>query len=156
MVFLAPGSLNHTANIIKGFAIAIGIAIAIGFVWMWWAARRRERQMELGTRAKAAYAGYMTTAMQYPELAEPLLGGIAGPAEVVRYRHFIARFLAMADEVLLLEPTPQWRETLGRHLVGHKSYLASDEFRSGSLKDCSDEVKAVIERVTASPARDGG
>ena len=44
-VILAPGSLNHIANIVKGYAIAVGIMIAIGFVWLWWSHRQRSRSL---------------------------------------------------------------------------------------------------------------
>ena len=151
-VMLAPGSLNHTANIIKGFAIAIGIAIAIGFVWMWWAHRVRERRMELGARAKGVHAAHLRTAMLHPELAEPLAGSLTSPVEVVRYKQFVASLLASADEILLIEPSSAWRATLARALVPHNSYLASEEFRAGALLDCSAEVTAVIKQVVAGGA----
>ena len=151
-VMLAQG-LNQTANIIKGFAIAIGIAIAIGFVWMWWAHRVRERRTELGARAKAIHATYLRTAMQHPELAEPLVGALSSPIEVVRYKQFVASLLASADEILLIEPSPAWRATLTRALAPHRSYLASDEFRAGAMHDCSAEVAALVKRVVAGEAQ---
>ena len=151
LVELAQG-LNQTANIIKGFAIAIGIAIAIGFVGMWWAHRVRERRMELGARAKDVYAAYLRTAMQHPELAEPLVGALTSPIEGVRYKQFVASLLASADEILLLEPSATWRATLARALAPHKSYLTSDEFRSSGLQDCSADVATLIKRMGAGEA----
>lgn len=147
MVFLAPGSLNHTANIIKGFAIAIGIAIAIGFVWMWWAARQRERRLEMTARARASYAGFLRAAIRHPEMSEPMLGVINSQIEIVRYKQFVAGLIAMAEEVLLFDPSPQWRNTLARQLLPHRSYLASEEFRASSLPECSAEVRALVNRV---------
>lgn len=149
IALLAPGSLNHTANIIKGFAIAIGIAIAIGFVWMWWASRLKERRTELATRARAAYGGYLRTAMAHPELSEPLLGALNSPVEIVRYKQFVASLLAAADEILLYDPSNEWRTTLARQLLPHRGYLASEEFRAAGLADCTAEVKALIQRVAA-------
>jgi uncharacterized membrane protein YccC len=146
-VFLAPGSLNHTANIIKGFAIAIGIVVAIGFVWAWWAARQRERQVEMAGRARAAFAEHLRLALQYPEMAEPMLGAINSPAEIVRYKQFVASLLAAADTVLLYDPSPAWRAALLRQLAPHKSYLGSEEFRSGASADCSAELNALIRQA---------
>lgn len=149
MTVLAPGSLNHTANIIKGFAIAIGIAIAIGFVWMWWAHRVRERKQELSARARSVYAAALRSSAQYPELAEPMLGAISSGAEIVRYKLHVASLLAAADEILLLDASPEWTATLARLLAPHRSYLASDEFRQGPISDCTPAVRDVIGSVTS-------
>lgn len=148
LAFLAPGSLNHTANIIKGFAIAIGVAIAIGFVWMWWAHRVKERRQELAARARAVYAGALRSAVQHPELAEPMLGAISSAADIVRYKVFVASLLAAADEILTLDPTPAWRATILRLLAPHRSYLGSEEFRAGGLNDCTDAVKSLISEAS--------
>lgn len=148
-VTLAVGSLNNTANIIKGFAIAIGIAVAIGFVWMWWAHRQRERSQELAARARSIYAGFLRQAVQHPEMAEPMLGAISNPVEIARYKMFVGGLLTAADELLVLEPTAQWRNTLARQLMAHRSYLASEEFRQTGLQDCTAEVKALIQRIVA-------
>ncbi len=148
LAFLAPGSLNHTANIIKGFAIAIGIAIAIGFVWLWWSHRVRERRQELSARARSVYATALRTGLQYPELAEPMLGAISSPADIARYKLFVASHLAAADEMLTLDPTPASRVTLARLLAPHKSYLASEEFRTGPLVTCTGEVQTLVGQIT--------
>ncbi len=154
LVLLAPGSLNHTANIIKGFAIAIGIAIAIGFVWLWWASRQRERKFELAARARAAYAAHLQRALQHPELADPMLGGLNSPIEIARYKHFVANLASTAGEILAIEPSQAWRETLARQLAPHQSYLASDEFRATTLADCTPEVQSLIQSLTAAPPPD--
>lgn len=148
LAFLAPGSLNHTANIIKGFAIAIGIAIAVGFVWLWWSHRVRERQQELSARAHAIHVSSLRAAIQYPELAEPVLGAISSPADIVRYKQFVAALLGSANEILLLDPSPFWRAALARQLMPHRSYLTSEEFRSGPWGDCTPDVQAVIRQAT--------
>ncbi len=147
-VFLTPGSLNNTANIIKGFAIAIGIAIAIGFVWMWWTHRQRERRYELAARARAAYATYLRLALQHPELADPMLGGLNSPIEISRYKHFVANMLATAEEVLHLDPSPAWKATLQSQLGPHRSYLASEDFRASGQAEGSPALRALLDRVT--------
>jgi hypothetical protein len=147
VAYLAPGSLNHTANIIKGFAIAIGIAIAIAFVWMWWASRQRERLVELASRARAVHSAQLRAAMQYPELAEPMAGSLATPAEMVRYKQYVAGLLSSAGEILLIDPTEAWRATLTRQLAPHAAYLKSAEFRAAGFEDCTAEVQALVRRV---------
>ena len=137
VVPMAQG-LNQTANIVKGFALAIGVAVAIAFVWMWWAHRVRERRLEISSRAKNIYAAHLRTTMQLPELAEPHLGAFDSAVELVRYKQFVANLLATADEILLTEPTAQWRATLARALAPHMSYLSSQEFRASGLADCLD------------------
>lgn len=145
LVMLAQG-LNQTANIVKGFALAIGVVVAIGFVWMWWASRLREQRTTLAARAKSIYAAHLRTAIQHPELAEPLLGVLDNPVEIVRYKQFVANLLATADEILLLEPSPAWRRTLSRQLAPHASFLSSEEFRKAGLADCTAEVRQLIEQ----------
>ncbi len=147
LAFLAPGDINHIANIVKGYAIAIGIVIAITFVWMWWMHRARERQVEMSTRARAVYATALRSGVQHPELAEPMLGEIASGAEFVRYKLFVASQLAAADEILLLDPSQEWKATVARMLAPHRSYLGSDEFRQGSLADCTPALREVVGSV---------
>lgn len=146
-VLLAPGSLNHTANIIKGFAIAIGIAVAVGFVWVWWVHRQRERRQELNARAKSIWADWLRLAIVHPELADPTLGAINDPLAIARYKSFVAHLLSVADQVLALDQSPAWRETLVRHLGAHRYYVLSEEFRASAHCGCSDEVQALLKRV---------
>lgn len=143
-VVLAPGSINHVANIVKGYAIAIGVVFAIWIVWQWWRSRQREMVADRAARAKAVWTRHLTLALQHPELAEPMLGSLTSPAEVARYRMFVGSLLSSADEILALEPTDDWRATLGRHLAAHASYLSSAEFRSGPVRDCSPEVRGLL------------
>lgn len=146
---LAPGSLNHIANIVKGYALALGVAFAIWFVWQWWRTRQREAVEERALRARAVHSRHLALALQHPELAEPMLGSLSSAVEVARYRTFVAGLLAASDEILALDPAPVWRETLVRHLGPHRSYLASAEFREATLRDCSEELRRLVERVAA-------
>jgi hypothetical protein len=106
--------------------------------------RQREHAEERGARARAAFQRHLHQALLHPELAEPVLGG---PAEMVRYKLFVANLLAIADEILILLPTAAWRETLMRQIVPHRSLLVSREFRDGTYRDCTPEVRALIDRV---------
>jgi hypothetical protein len=147
-VVLAPGSINHIANIVKGYAIAIGVVFAIWIVWQWWRTRTHELAADRAARAKGVWARHLALALQHPELAEPMLGSLSSAAETARYRTFVASLLAAADEILGLEATDTWRATLARHLAPHRSYLASADFRDAGLADCSEAVRALIGRVT--------
>ena len=149
-IILAPGSLNHIANIVKGYAIAIGIAIAIGFVWMWWSHRQRERRQELAIRANAVWGNWLRLAIAHPELAEPSLGAMTAPADVIRYKAFVATSLVAIDEVLLLADLPHWRNTIVRQLEPHRAYLASEDFRTTALPNCSPVVRELIAPLTGS------
>jgi hypothetical protein len=137
------------ANMLKGYALAIGVAVAIGFVWLWWINRQREHAEERNARARAAFSRYLALSLQHPELAEPVLGG---PAEMLRYKSFVASLLAVADEVLILAPSLAWRETLVRHLVPHRSLLASREFQDAGYRDCTAEVRVLIDQVVRAEA----
>ncbi|MDX2158751.1 MAG: hypothetical protein SFW09_19795 [Hyphomicrobiaceae bacterium] len=141
-VILAPGSLNHIANIVKGYAIAIGIAFAMWFVWQWWRTRQRETEIERSARARAVWSRHLALALQHPELAEPPAGtaGAASP----RYQTFVAALLTAADEILALEPTEAWRATLARQLAPHQPYLATPQARATVVADCSPAVRALV------------
>lgn len=146
-VFLAPGSINHIANIVKGYAIAIGVVVAIGFVWTWWKHRQRERQQELSARAAGLFSAHLRSALAYPELAEPVLGALSSPADLVRYRTFVAALVATCDEILMLDASAHRQDGVLRLLAPHASYLKSQEFRATSRMDCSPTLQALIDRL---------
>ena len=147
LVALAPGSLNHIANIVKGYAIAVGIVFAMWMVWLWWRARQSEAATDRAARAKAVWSRHLALALQHPELAEPMLGSLSSAAEAARYRTFVAGLLAAADEILTLEPTDAWRATLSRSLAVHRSYLASADFHAAGLGDCTEATRALVARL---------
>jgi hypothetical protein len=142
---MAPLTIGAIANMVKGYAIAIGVAVAIAFVWMWWAQRQREQAQSLAARARGIYSGWLRVALNHPELAEPVLGG---PAEMIRYKLFVASLLSAADEILLLDTDPAWRETLGRQIAPHRAYLASREFQDGPYRDCTPRLREIIDALT--------
>ncbi len=145
-VMLAPGSINHIANIVKGYAIAIGVVFAIYMVWQWWKTREREAVIDRTARARGVWARHLGLALDNPGLADPA-DGRSVEAEKGRYRLFVASQLAATDEILALDPSDQWRETLLRHLVPHCAYLSTPDFQATTLKDCSEETRALLRRV---------
>ncbi|MGE0700799.1 MAG: hypothetical protein AB7O57_16995 [Hyphomicrobiaceae bacterium] len=148
-VVLAPGSINHIANIVKGYAIAVGVVFAIWIVWRWWQTRTTEMAADRAARAKSVWSRQLAQAIAHPHLADPSSGGITTPLEVTQYRSFVGGLLASADEILHLEPTEAWRATLARHLAVHRAYLGSAEFRDTTLADCSAALREVIGKVIA-------
>lgn len=144
---LASMSAGHIANIVKGYAIAGGVAFGIWFVWQWWRKRLDEIVVERAARARAAWRQHLDLALRHPELAEPLLGAQPTPLEAARYRRFVASLLATADKILTIEPTEGWRETLARSLRAHGDYFKSAEFREGDYRDCSEDVRALVDRI---------
>lgn len=61
--------------------------------------------------------------------------------------HTLAALLATADKIPTLEPTDHCHKILTRPLSAHNSYLQSAEFRDTSLRDCSDEVRTLVDRA---------
>jgi hypothetical protein len=147
-VILAPDSLGHIANIVKGYAIAIGIAIAIGFVWLWWSHRMRERGQELALRANAVWGNWLRSAVAHPELAAPGPGLMTRPGDAVRYAIFVDSLLVAAEEVLLLADQPRWRDIILRQLEPHRGYLATDDFRTTRLQTCSPAIRELMKPLT--------
>ena len=148
-VMLAPGTVGHIANIVKGYAIAVGVAFAIYMVWQWWRTRLEEARIERTARARSVWARALAQGLAHPELADPTLGAGDGPLDRARYRAFVAGELAAADEILALDPSDQWRATLVRHLTPHQAYFSQPEFRETAFGDCSDEVRGLIDRISA-------
>jgi hypothetical protein len=147
---MAPLTMNAFANVIKGYAIAIGVAFAIWFVWMWWVHRQREHAQDRAARARAVYSTWLRAALNHPELAEPVLGG---PAEIIRYKLFVASLLSAACEILVIDDTSHWRETLAHQLFPHRSYLASRDFLDGGYADCTPAVRKLIDQLTRQPTQ---
>jgi hypothetical protein len=146
--------IGAVANMVKGYAIAIGVAVGIAFVWMWWRQRQQEQAQSLAAQARGIYSDWLRVALNHPELAEPVLGG---PAEMIRYKLFVAALLSAADKILILDADPAWRETLGRQISPHRSYLASREFQDGAYHDCTPRLREIIDAVTRhSPAQPRG
>lgn len=148
VVPLAPVSAGYVANVVKGYALAVGVAFSIWFAWQWWRKREAEVALERKARAKSVWRCHLASALQHPELADAAADQFSTATEATRYRTFVCSLLAAADEILAVEPTDRWRDTLARALQRHSTYLRSAEFREEGLRDCSEEVRALVQRVT--------
>lgn len=152
LVLLAPGSLNHIANTIKGYAIAIGVAFGIVVVWMWFKHAREAARVARETRAKEVYSQYLALAMAHPLLAQPGALGGANALQKAQYEWFVGYFLNAAEQILLVDPTPAWRAVLRQHLQLHQELLATEAFKSGIYRTLSDELRGLIDGATGSAA----
>lgn len=139
--------LNHGANIVKGYALAFGVAFAVWFVWMWWRRKLKADALEAQVRAKQAFARFTHQVMLQPEIASPVAADAS--AQRARYQKYVELLVTTADEILLLNPVPQWRAALMRQLAPHGEYLASTAFRDGLLGVLSTETRDLIDRVIA-------
>ena len=138
---------GHIANMIKGYALAIGVVYAIYVVATWWTRKTTADRIDRQTRATQAFARYLERAIEHPDLARPQAGDAAKTGQRASYPWFVGYLLASAEEILLLDPTQQWRETLSRHLAPHRGYLASAAFRDGAYRDLSPALKGLVDAL---------
>lgn len=148
LVVLAPGSLNHIANIVKGYAIAIGVAFGIAIVWIWYKHAIDSARVARETRAKEIYGQYLAIAMANPALAQPGALGSGTTVQRAQYEWFVGYFLNAAEQILLFDPSPAWRAVLRQHIGLHQELLASDAFRSGIYQTMSPALRELIDTAS--------
>ena len=147
LAMMTPGSIGNIANIVKGYALAIGVAFGMWIVWMWWQHARRMARMTQEAQAKAIYGRYLELAIQHPELAQPLSAASGDAGQRSRYEWFVGYLLNVADQILLIDPSPTWKATLSSHLALHKDVLSLPAFRDGPYQQLSPALKAIVDRV---------
>ena len=145
--------LNHGANIVKGYALAIGVAFAMWIVWTWWRRKLKADLLEQQVRAKQAFARFTHQMMQQPELAVPVAAD--GGPQRARYQKYMELLLTTTDEILLLDPSPDWRAMLGRQLAPHAEFLASPAFRDGLQGVLSPEARMLVDKALAPGSANG-
>jgi len=150
MLFTFPFSsfdLNHGANIVKGYALAIGVIFAIWIGYTWWRRKLAADRVEAQVRAKQAFARFTHQVMQQPELAAPVPAD--GGVHRARYQKYVELLLTTADEILLLDPSPEWRAALSRQIGPHLEFLASPAFRDGLQGILCSETRDLVDKVLA-------
>lgn len=138
-------TLYQFANMVKGFAIAVGVAAAIAVTIMWWQRSQRAARVAREAQAKRVYANYLLQAMQHPELARPTGDEGAKARQRVQYQWFVGYLMTTAEEILLVDPSDAWRETIARQLSAHRDFLASAPFREGPYRALSTELKGLVD-----------
>ena len=98
------------ANVIKGYALAIGVAFAITMIMFWWQRSQRAQRANREAQAKRVYATYLLQAMQNPELARPAPADSSKGRQRAQYQWFVGYLLTICEEILLIDPTPAWRD----------------------------------------------
>ena len=146
-MLLSSFDLNHGANIVKGYALAFGVVFAVAIVWAWWRRKLKADRLEAQVRAKQAFVRFTHQVMSVPELAVPV--AVDGGAARARYQKYMELLVTTADEILLLDPSPQWRAALGRQLAPHVEYLASAGFRDGLYGILSGDARALVDQLLA-------
>ena len=146
--------LNHMANIVKGYALAIGVVFAMWIVWTWWRRKLAVDRLEAQVRAKQAFARFTHQVMAVPELAIPVPAD--GGPQRARYQKYMELLVTTADEIVLLDPSPQWRAALVRQLAPHVEYLTSPGFRDGLYGILSADARALVDKVVAPDAPAAG
>lgn len=147
LAMMTPGSIGNIANIVKGYALAIGVAFGMWIVWMWWQHARQMARMTQEAQAKAIYGRYLELAVQNPDLAQPPAASPGDASQRSRYEWFVGYLLNVADQILLIDPSPSWNSVLGSHLAMHKDLLGMPSFRDGPYQQMSPALKAVVDRV---------
>ena len=146
-MLISSFDLNHVANIVKGYALAIGVVFAMWIVWTWWRRKLAVDRLEAQVRAKQAFARFTHQVMAVPELAMPVPAD--GGAPRARYQKYMELLLITADEIMLLDPSPEWRSALGKQLLPHGEYLSSQSFRDGLYGILSSEARALVDKSVA-------
>jgi len=142
---LTDMTLYQFANMVKGFAIAVGVAAAIVMAAKWWQRSQRAARVTREAHAKRVYATYLLQAMQHPELARPSGEEAAKSRARTQYQWFLGFLLTTAEEILLVDPSDTWRETIARQLAAHREFLASAAFREGPYRGLSSELKGLVD-----------
>jgi hypothetical protein len=145
LAMMTPGTVGNIANIVKGYALAIGVAFGMWIVWMWWQHARQMARTTAQAQAKAIYGRYLEQALGHPELAQPPAGSMTRGAQ---YEWFVGYLLNVADQILLVDPSPAWKATLGHHLTLHKDVLLLPAFRDGPYRQLSPALRELVDTVS--------
>lgn len=140
--------VGHWANVVKGYALAIGVAFGMYLAARWWIYKVNQDLADRAARARQAYAAFLQRAMEQPELARP--AGVDGAKARAQYPWFVGLLLTTAEQILLLDPAPHWRETIRRQLVPHRDYLATAAFRDGPGRALSAGLAGLVDEAVAS------
>jgi hypothetical protein len=138
-------TLYQFSNMVKGFALALGVLVAVVVALAWWRRSAAASQIAAQAQAQRVYANYLLQAMQHPDLARPRPEELGKPRVKAQYHWFVGYLLSTAEEILLVDATPTWRETIVRQLAPHRAYLCQPAFRDGPYRNLSSELKGLVD-----------
>ncbi len=67
-----------------------------------------------------------------------------------QYQWFVGYLLTVSEEILLIDPSPAWREVLARQFAPHRAFLTSQTFLDGPYRGLTKEVRGLIAEAAAS------
>ncbi|HET6321806.1 MAG TPA: hypothetical protein VFF87_07120 [Hyphomicrobium sp.] len=146
-------SFYQWANALKGYALALGIAFAVVMIVLWWRRSQQAQTIDRKVQALRAYTGYL---LNVNEKADLRRRAEIGRQEEQDTHHdwLLSYLLSTCNEVLLLDPTPEWHKVLRRQLEPHREALAEGI----PLKDApllSDATLRLVDEVVCAPMSRG-
>lgn len=136
------------ANALKGYMLALGVAFGIYMIVLWWRSSQAARRRDNEAKARSVYAAYLLKAMELQDFVSP---ASPDPRARVRYPTFVTYLATVADEILLLCPTPEWEAVVLAELKPHAVYLASPAFRHTVHAGLTPQLRQLIDAAVAGP-----
>lgn len=141
--------LSNISNIVMGLLAVIAAAIA------WYQVRVSHRDQKR-TTAKEIYREYLERAFENPKLSSPSHPTSYYPYNKItaddqlfeQYEWYVSYLLLAVEEILDLEESEQWKETLKKQIRFHTEYLNSHQEQ---LESCS-EVTGIFVKSVLSPS----
>ncbi len=137
-------SLLQWAAFLKVYGAMAVVGAGAVVIVLWWRERRAVRRSAREAEAKRVYASYLLQAMQHPELARPGPTDVAKGRQRAQYQWFVGYVLTVCEEILLIDPSPAWQETLLRQLAPHRAFLTSAAFLDGPYRGLTRDVRRLI------------
>lgn len=139
---MAELTFYQWANALKGYMLALGVAFGIYMIVLWWRSSQSARRRDNEAKARDVYAAFLLKSLELQELARP---GATDARARAQYPVFVAYLATVADEILLLCPTPAWQQALRGQLAPHRGYLSSPAFRDGTYAGLTPELRRLID-----------
>lgn len=134
------------ANALKGYMLALGVAFGICMIVLWWRSSQAARRHDNEVKARSVYAAYLLKAM---ELQDNVAAASPDPRARGRYPTFVAYLVTVADEILLLCPTPEWEAIVQAELKPHAAYLGSSAFRHTVYAGLTPQLRQLVDAAVA-------
>ena len=107
-------------------------------------------------KAKKLFLSQCDVALQHPKFSDPSLMNLDfeqqtadGSAEQFeQYEWYVARLVYVLDEILRLQPTPEWYSVADTQLGSHRDYLSSGYYAEQHyLSHYSPRVRLLIDQI---------
>jgi len=107
-------------------------------------------------RAKKLYLSQCDVALAHPKFASPDLMNLdfeqqtadGSADQFEQYEWYVARLIYVLDEILRLQPTPEWYSVADTQLSNHRDYLSSGYYAEQHyLSHYSPRVRLLIDQI---------